>query len=160
VHYLETGNLDALLYNARGVVTVNSTVGALSLQRRCPTITLSNPIYNLPGLTFQGPLNAFWQNAVVPDFELFRRFRNTVIRATQINGGFYSREGISMAVDNSVRVLESDRSPLEELLGVSDYNEHETQSEDSPDHGRLGGNRKRTGGNLRFPRYNADFARP
>lgn len=116
VHYLETGNLDPILYNTRGVVTVNSTVGTLALQRRCPTITLSNSIYNLRGLTFQGTLDGFWQNAERPDPELFRRFRNTVIRTTQVNGGFYSREGISMAVHNSVRALQADRSRMEELF--------------------------------------------
>ena len=98
------------------VVTVNSTLGASSLMRGCPTIALSNPIYNLPGLTFQGPLDAFWRDGTAPDAELFRRFRNTVIHATQINGGFYSSEGIAMAASNSRRMLEAARSPLETLL--------------------------------------------
>jgi capsular polysaccharide export protein len=116
VHYLETGDLVTLLRLARGVVTVNSTVGGLALTENCPTIALSNPIYNLPGLTFQGTLNDFWKHLAPPETELFRRFRNTVIHATQVNGGFYTREGIELAVKNSIRPLESDRSPLEELL--------------------------------------------
>ena len=48
--------------------------------------------------------------------ELFGHFRNTVIHTTQVNGGFYSREGIELAVENCWRVLEQDCSPLEELL--------------------------------------------
>jgi len=116
VNYLETGDMLALLLNVRGVVTVNSTVGSLALQLKCPTVTLSDPIYNLPGLTFQGSLNDFWLERPVPDAELFRRYRNTVIHATQVNGGFYSPRGIELAIRNCGRMLEAERSPLEALL--------------------------------------------
>ena len=116
IDYMETGDLDALLRHAWGTVTVNSTVGSLSLGLNCPTIALSDPIYNLPGLTFQRGLDDFWRERPLPDAELFRRFRNTVIHTTQINGGFYCRKGIDLAVENSLRMLEPERSPLEELL--------------------------------------------
>jgi capsular polysaccharide export protein len=56
IDYLETGCLDLLVKHARGTITVNSTVGVVALQYNCPTITLSDPIYNLAGLTFQGKL--------------------------------------------------------------------------------------------------------
>lgn len=116
VHYLETCNLGGMLGHAQGLVTVNSTAGTLSLSYGCPTISLGDPIYNLPGLTFQGHLDAFWQQRPVPDKELFRRFRNTVIHTTQINGGFYCPQGIALAVENSVKQLEPEQSPLEALL--------------------------------------------
>ena len=116
VDYLESGNLDILLSRARGLVTVNSTVGLSSLTFECPTMTLSDPIYNLPGLTFAGHLDEFWQQATPPDTVLFRCFRNSVIRTTQINGGFYSPAGIAMAVANSAPVMCAERSPLEMLL--------------------------------------------
>lgn len=116
IDFVESGDLSALLDSARGVVTVNSTVGAQALLQNCPTIALSDPIYNLPGLTFQGSLDDFWTQAEPPDRELFRRYRNTVIHTTQVNGGFYSRSGIALAVRNSLRRLEAARSPLEELL--------------------------------------------
>ena len=44
------------------------------------------------------------------------RFRNTVIHTTQVNGGFYCRAGIRMAVNNFPWLLEPERSPLDELL--------------------------------------------
>jgi capsular polysaccharide export protein len=116
VHYMETGDLAALLRHARGTVTVNSTVGALSLALNCPALALGDPIYNLPGLTCQEPLAGFWLEPEKPDAALFRHFRNTVIHTTQVNGGFYSRAGIALAVENCREVLERDRSPLEELL--------------------------------------------
>lgn len=116
VFFMETGDLQALLRHARGTVTVNSTAGALSVGMNCATITLGSPIYNLPGLTFQGNLDEFWQADAKPDQELFRRFRNTVIHTTQVNGGLYSRQGIALAVENCRRVLERERSPLEDML--------------------------------------------
>lgn len=116
VLYLETGDLNDLLRHACGTVTVNSTVGALSLGLNCPTIALGSPIYHMPGLTFQGELKDFWASSEQPDADLFRSFRNTVIHAAQVNGGFYSREGIALAAENSCQALESELSPLEQLL--------------------------------------------
>ena len=114
--FLETGHLPTLLDHAAGVVTVNSTVGGSALVHKRPTVTLADPIYNMQGLTFQGDLDDFWRDGRPPDMSLFRRFRNTVIHTTQINGGFYSRPGIEMAVQNSLASLTCDRSPLEQLL--------------------------------------------
>lgn len=116
VDYLESGDLELLVRHARGLVTVNSTVGGVSLGLDCPTTTLSDPIYNLPGLTFQGGLDEFWRQGEIPNRELFRRFRNAVIHATQVNGGFYCRRGIELAVRNSVAILEGEVSPLEALM--------------------------------------------
>ena len=115
IHYMETGNLGELLRHASGTVTVNSTVGLVALARSCPTIALSNPIYNIPGLTYQGPLDAFWREGEKPSGRLFRFFRNTVIHTTQVNGGLYSRDGIGMLVANCLPLLEAEHSPLEEI---------------------------------------------
>jgi capsular polysaccharide export protein len=116
VDYLESGNLDVLLERARGCVTVNSTAGIISLAHGCPTVTLSDPIYNLTGLTFQGHLDDFWREGVKPDSEVFSRFRRVVMHTTQLNGGFYCRTGIALAVENSLPFLTHERSPLEALL--------------------------------------------
>lgn len=116
IHFFEDGDLAALVKYARGVVTVNSTAGMVAVEHGTPTLTLSDPIYNLPGLTFQGNLDAFWHDAMPPDAEFFRCFRRVVFKATQINGGFYSRQGIELAVMNASRVLTAAQSPLELLL--------------------------------------------
>jgi len=114
--YLESGNLNTLLKRAAGTVTVNSTVGIVSLEHRCPTLALSDPIYNMAGLTFQESLDEFWHRPPPPDDELFRSFHDTVMHATQVNGGFYCRRGIDLAVENAARVLTAEHSPLEALL--------------------------------------------
>ena len=113
--YLEDGDLTALVRGARGVVTVNSSVGLVALEHGTPTLALAGAIYHLPGLTFQGALNDFWRAAEPPDAPLFACFRRVVMHATQINGGLYCRAGIGLAVDNASRAVLADRSPLESL---------------------------------------------
>lgn len=115
VHYIETGRIPFLLNHALGVVTVNSTVGTSALIHNRPTIALANPVYKLPGLTHQGPLDSFWTTLEPPDAELYRLFRNTVIHATQVNGGFYTDAEIRVAVPGCLRML-APVSPLEALL--------------------------------------------
>ena len=116
VLFIQSGDLQVLLAEASGTVTVNSTVGGLALALNCPTIALADPIYNLPGLTFQGGLNAFWTQATKPDSTLFCCYRKTIIHTTQINGGFYCRAGIALAIKQTERFLNTDQSPLEKLL--------------------------------------------
>ena len=114
--FLNSGHLPTLLHNAKGVVTVNSTVGTSSLFHRCPTIALGDCIYNIKGLTYQGNLDEFWRDGVKPDKSLFRAVRKTVIHTTQINGGFYTESGIKLAVNQAANRLSLDVDPLTELL--------------------------------------------
>lgn len=116
VHFFEDGDLVALVRHARGMVTVNSTAGIVALEQGTPTLALSDPIYNLPGLTAQVSLDKFWQAPEPPWVEFFARFRRVVMHATQINGGFYCAAGIRLAVENASRVLTAEKSPLEALL--------------------------------------------
>ncbi|MCB5363036.1 capsular biosynthesis protein [Pusillimonas sp. CC-YST705] len=105
VFFLESGNTPALLNVTKGVVTVNSTVGGSALVHNCPTITLGEAIYSIPGLTFQGELEQFWHTEAKPDVKLFRKFRDVVISQTQINGGFYTDVAIQHAIINSIDKL-------------------------------------------------------
>jgi capsular polysaccharide export protein len=116
VDFLESGHMPTLLSHVAGVITVNSTVGGSSLMHNVPTIALSDPIYNLKGLTHQGSLDDFWHTPEPPDSTLFQRFRSTVIHTTQVNGGFYTRCGIDMAVNNSLEVLLAKTSRIERYL--------------------------------------------
>lgn len=114
--YLEDGDLGLLAARARGMVTVNSTAGLLSLERGTPTFTLGDPIYRLPGLTCEGALDDFWRAPAPPDARLFSAFRRVVLHATQVNGGLYCAAGIALAVANGSRALTAERSPLQVLL--------------------------------------------
>ena len=103
--YLEAGNLDQLLENSQGTILVNSTVGTSALAKNCPVIALGSAIYNIKGLTFQGTLDGFWTQASAPDKKLFEAFRRCYIEQTQINGSFYNRKGIRMAVEATIQKL-------------------------------------------------------
>jgi capsular polysaccharide export protein len=50
----------------------------------------------MEGLTFQGELDNYWQAALEkkPNSQLHSRFRNYLIRHTQLNGNFYKRLNI------------------------------------------------------------------
>ena len=116
VLFLETGDLVKLLKRAKGVVTINSTVGTAALEIGRPVLTLGQAIYDIPGLVNQHGLEAFWRQPVAPDLELFRLFKRAVIYTTQVNGNFYSRSGNRLAASNSLRFLEPELSPLEAFL--------------------------------------------
>lgn len=93
VRYIHDQHLPTLLEHARGVVVINSTVGLSSLHHGTPLKVCGKAIYNLKGLTFQGSLDEFWIHAHHQkiDMELYHRFRNYLIKHTQINGNFYKR---------------------------------------------------------------------
>lgn len=89
VRYVHDLHLPTLIKGALGVVTVNSTTGLQALYHGTPVITLGESLYALPGLVFQGPLDAFWADPGTVDDDLFQRFRTHLIRQTQLNGSFY-----------------------------------------------------------------------
>lgn len=114
--YLEAGHMPTLLQHAEGVVTVNSTVGPSAMLHQRPVIALGDAIYDLPGLTFQGGLDAFWRDGEPPDQALFQAFRNTLIHTTQVHGGFYSEPGIEWGVQGCAAIMQRDLLPLEALI--------------------------------------------
>lgn len=116
VVFVETGDLSELLKHARGVITVNSTVGTAALAAGCPLIALGQAVYALPGLTHQDGLETFWREYAMPDAELFAAFRKVTMHATQLNGGYYSLRGCRIGVSHAVSSLESEHSLLETLL--------------------------------------------
>lgn len=103
--FLETGHLPTLLHHTKGTVLVNSTTGNSALHHGSPTIALGTALFNISGLTFQHGLNRFWQEGTAPDQHLFNCFRQRVIHETQINGDFYSRRGIKLAVAGSLQAF-------------------------------------------------------
>jgi capsular polysaccharide export protein len=88
VLYFHDGPLGPILKRAKAVVTINSTVGLQALYHSVPTKVMGRTFYNLPGLTDQQPLDAFWQAPTPSNRELFRRFYVHLIQTTQINGNF------------------------------------------------------------------------
>ena len=106
VEVMDGGHLPSLLMQMRGVVLVNSTVGTQALHYGISVKTLGNALYDIEGLTCRKPLDRFWSEPTPPDDELFRDFFHLMKARTQINGGFYSRPGIAIAVEETLRRLE------------------------------------------------------
>lgn len=91
--YLHDQHLPTLLEHARGVVLINSTVGLQALHHGRAVKTCGHAIFDMPGLTYQGPLDTFWHDAphVEPDADLFARYHAFLVATTQLNGSFYRR---------------------------------------------------------------------
>lgn len=127
VIYLENGHIPTLVSHAKGTVVVNSTVGMSALVHHNPVCILGQAIYNLPGLTEQKGLDYFWKHPSRPNRKLFNKFRSAIIDLTQVNGNFYSRKGIQMAVSNSL-----------DMMGISSIaSERKTVSDSTSSRGEL-----------------------
>lgn len=89
VVYCHDLHLPTLLDHAKGVVTINSTVGISALLHRVPTLTLGRALYDLPELTHQGSLDSFWEQPAQVNEALFKAFRTYLYEKTQLDGSFY-----------------------------------------------------------------------
>lgn len=128
VIFLDAGDITALVDNACGVVTVNSTTGTLALQAGIPVIALGRSIYGIRGLTHQGDLNGFWSAPTPPDPELYDAFRRVLAVRCLLRGGFYTDEHHAPLVgaaadrisDGEMRWVPVERRPrLRERLAAS-----------------------------------------
>ncbi len=89
VVYCHDLHLPTLLKHAKGLITINSTVGISALLHKVPTITLGRALYDQPGLTHQGTLSEFWQATQPVDVEFFRQFRTYLYERSQLDGSFF-----------------------------------------------------------------------
>jgi capsular polysaccharide export protein len=108
---LDGGAIDAALALSRGVVTINSTVGIHALTQGRAVIALGSAIYDMPGLTFQGTLDEFWNAGGPPDPSLFEAFRRVLAARVLIPGSFFSKRGLKVAVEAAVERLEAAHLP-------------------------------------------------
>jgi len=106
VFYVDGGDIGQMLHGAAGCVLVNSTVGLFALQRGCPLKVMGNAIFEVPGMTFQGPLDAFWTRPTPPDMDLVRDFVRLLAGALHIRGGYYTKQALALAVPATVERLE------------------------------------------------------
>jgi capsular polysaccharide export protein len=118
VHVAHHGSLDDMLRAGRGLITVNSTVGLRALVLDCPAIALGRAVWDVPGLTFQGPLDRFWTEGQRPEPGLRDAFLSALQATTQLRGVFYAGEGRAVAVANAVRLLHEGRVGVPEFLGA------------------------------------------
>lgn len=109
VRYLDGGSLEAMIRQSRGMVTINSTSGIQALCLDTPVIALGQAIFDVPGLTFQGGLDAFWTRAEPPERQLRDAYIDAMAATLQIRGVFYRRPGLDAAVAEAVQRLHENR---------------------------------------------------
>ena len=102
VHFAPHGELDAMLRAARGMVTVNSTSTSRALFFDKPVKLLGRSIFDIPGLAFQGGLDAFWSEVKAPDPKLRGAVFVLLAAAFMVRGGYFSRPGLDAAVAATV----------------------------------------------------------
>lgn len=103
VRYVEHGKLERLIDDCTGVVTVNSTVGAIALERDRPVHVLAPAVYAMPGLATNGPVDGFWQAPQVPVEGAFAAFRAALWSECLVNGGFHSERALALLEQNAAR---------------------------------------------------------
>ena len=106
IDYLAWGDIVPVAQQSRGVVTINSTSGTLALAMGVPVVALGQAIYDMPDITFQDGLDAFWQNPVAPDAATFAAFQRVLVERCLIPGGFFSEEGLNRVVRHAVARFE------------------------------------------------------
>lgn len=104
--FLQSGHLPTLLDHTSGTILVNSTTGTSALFHGSPVCALGTAVFNLPGLTFQHGLDRFWTEGKAPDQAMFKNFRSLLVQHSQINGDFYSKKGISLAISGSLHRMD------------------------------------------------------
>lgn len=107
---VDGGHLPTLLVKSAGIVTVNSTAGLSALSHGRPVKVLGQAIYDVPGLTFGGTLDAFWQGAPAPNPALLSAFRRMLVHEAQVNGHFHTEVGMQLAVEGALARLVAQRS--------------------------------------------------
>ncbi len=111
VHLVDGLPLGPALARARGLVTVNSTTGLDALRQGCPAIAMGAALWDVPGLTHQGGLDAFWTAPEPADPLLLDAFLRGLAHHLHIRGDFYAPAGRAAAVRAAADRLEEGAGP-------------------------------------------------
>lgn len=103
--FLNGGDIEDLVCRAEGVVTVNSTVGALALAADTPLLVLGRAFYRIEGIVSGQTPDQFWGAPQGGDPGNFALLRRVMIDRHLVNGGFHSARGLRMLVEGAVRRL-------------------------------------------------------
>ena len=105
VCYVDGGSLDAMIAEARGMVTVNSTSALPALIAACPVAVLGQAVYGIVGLVHTGALDGFWSAPQAPDPQLLSAFLKVLAHRHQIRGVFFNAPGVEDAADRAAAIL-------------------------------------------------------
>lgn len=107
VIFINGGNMPKFLRIMKGMVTINSTATLSAIHHNKAVKCLGRAFYNFEGLTDQQKLEDFWNSPKKPDISTFGKFKFYIHDKSQLNGNFYSAEGIDLLVNKLVKKLTS-----------------------------------------------------
>ncbi len=130
VHLVWGGKLAALLSQARGVVTINSTSAQQALWRGLPVKALGRAVYAKPGLVSDQSLDEFLHHSAPPDLARYRDYRSYLLDTCQVPGGFYARRSRAHALRLVVDMMLADDDPYAAFEGGLAYNRQQMTDDD------------------------------
>jgi capsular polysaccharide export protein len=98
LHYVDGGDLEAMVPMAQGLLCVNSTSATLALAHGTPVCAVGEAIYDVEGLTHQGHINSFWGSPSPPEPELYPAFRRVLVDRCLVRGGLASESAVSVLI--------------------------------------------------------------
>jgi capsular polysaccharide export protein len=118
VHFIDGGDLDSLLRDYAGLITVNSTVGVRALELGCATKALGDAVYRVEGLTHETSLESFWHAPTKPDPILADAFIRALAATVHVRGSMYNHAGIEAAAKGMAHRIANDavNVPLQDNL--------------------------------------------
>ena len=102
LHFIDGGDLERLVKDARGLICVNSTSATLALAAGTPVCTIGEAIYDMPGLTHQEHLDLFWVDPTPPEPGLYRAFRRVLVDRCLVRGGLASESAVTTLIESIV----------------------------------------------------------
>lgn len=120
LHVIDGSDLETMIERAQGVVCVNSTSATLALAKGVPVCVTGSAIYDVPRLTEQRGLDAFWRSPPRPDPSVFAAFRDVLVDRCLVRGGIASESAVATLIDaitkrlirlDAMSVAEQSRQP-------------------------------------------------
>ncbi len=108
VHVLDGATLREVFPIVCGCVVINSTSGLEALRSGIATKAMGVAIYDMPGLTHEGPLDGFWAEPLAPDIGLARALVRCLAHGIHVRGTVFGAAGRAAFVQNAVARLEAD----------------------------------------------------
>jgi len=109
VSYLDDGAAGDLVRAARGLLTINSTLGLLALRHGVPVMAFGDALYSAPGLACRydrgASLDAFWRSPLGPDRQIADAALALIRSEALVEGSFYAPSARARTCANTLRRL-------------------------------------------------------
>jgi capsular polysaccharide export protein len=96
ISFLYEGHIPTLIKHARGVVTINSTVGLQAIHQHKPLKVLGNALYEHTQVTDSKPLHQFWRSPMQPDVVAAKKLYASIKILTQASAEIYASRSVPL----------------------------------------------------------------